>query len=117
MRSGCFFPADRSLQSEALHPPRGVAASGFRPLRKIPHCCLPPESGPCRSSSVADRPLRPATHRRLGEPLPHQLANGPRAHPVALACKQRPALIARTEVPAVSCGISPPFEGLSPTSG
>ena len=36
---------------------------------------------------------------------------------MALACKQRPALIPGTEVPGVSCGISPPFEGLSPTSG
>ena len=26
---------------EGLRPSRGVAASGFRPLRKIPHCCLP----------------------------------------------------------------------------
>ena len=24
-------------------------------------------------------------HRRLGEPLPHQLANAPRAHPLAIA--------------------------------
>ncbi len=29
------FPK-RGLQSEDLHPPRGVAASGFRPLRNIP---------------------------------------------------------------------------------
>ncbi len=36
-----FVPTDRSLRPEGLHPPRGVAASGFRPLRKIPHCCLP----------------------------------------------------------------------------
>ncbi len=36
-----FFPAERGLQPEGLHPPRGVAASGFRPLRNIPHCCLP----------------------------------------------------------------------------
>ena len=36
---------------------------------------------------------------------------------MALACKQRPALIARSKVLAMSCGISPPFEGLSPTSG
>jgi hypothetical protein len=28
---------------------------------------------------VADRPLRPATDRRLGRPLPYQLANQPRA--------------------------------------
>ncbi len=80
-----FVPLDRSLRPEGLRPPRGVAASGFRPLRKIPHCCLPQESGPYLSSSVADHPLRPATHRSLGEPLPHQQANGTRAPPVASA--------------------------------
>ncbi len=36
-----FVPVDRSLRPEGLHPPRGVASSGFPPLRKIPHCCLP----------------------------------------------------------------------------
>ena len=36
-----FFPADRALRSEDLHHSRGVAASGFPPLCKIPHCCLP----------------------------------------------------------------------------
>jgi hypothetical protein len=30
---------------------------------------------------VAGRPLRPATRRRLGRPLPHQQADRPRAHP------------------------------------
>ncbi len=35
-----FFPPHRALQPEGLHRSRGVAASGFRPLRKIPHCCL-----------------------------------------------------------------------------
>ncbi len=34
-----LFPNDRSLQSEDLHPPRGVAPSGFPPLRKILDCC------------------------------------------------------------------------------
>ena len=33
---------------------------------------------------MAVQPLSPATHRRLGEPLPHQLANGTRAHPCAV---------------------------------
>ena len=33
--------------------------------------------------TVALHPLRSATHRRLGEPLPHQLANAPRAHLIA----------------------------------
>jgi hypothetical protein len=32
---------------------------------------------------VADRPLRPATRRCLGRPLPHQLADRPRAPPEA----------------------------------
>jgi hypothetical protein len=33
---------------------------------------------------VADHPLRPATDRRLGEPLPHQPANQTRADPSAI---------------------------------
>ena len=36
-----FVPNERSLQPEGRHPPRGVAASGLRPLCNIPHCCLP----------------------------------------------------------------------------
>ena len=36
-----FFPLDRSLQPEGLHPPRGVARSGLRPLPKILDCSLP----------------------------------------------------------------------------
>ena len=40
--TSCFFvPSDRALQPEGLLHSRGVAASDFRPLRKIPHCCLP----------------------------------------------------------------------------
>ena len=36
-----FVMYNRALRSEELPHPRGVAPSGFRPLRKIPHCCLP----------------------------------------------------------------------------
>ncbi len=36
-----FFANKSSLQPEGLHPARGVAPSGFRPLWKIPYCCLP----------------------------------------------------------------------------
>jgi len=36
-----FIPLDRSLQPEGLHPPRGVARSGLRPLPKILDCSLP----------------------------------------------------------------------------
>ncbi len=31
-----FVPTESGLQPEGRHPARGVAASGFRPLRKIP---------------------------------------------------------------------------------
>ncbi len=71
-------------------------------------------SGPCLSSSVAGRPLRPATRHSLGEPLPHQLADRPRAHPKASDCsdfniKESPLL--------VTYGINPPFGGLSRSFG
>ena len=56
---------------------------------------------------MADRPLRPATDRRLGRPLPHQLANPPQAPPEAL----------ESFGPKTVCGISSSFEELSPTSG
>jgi hypothetical protein len=64
---------------------------------------------------VADHPLRPAIDRRLGEPLPHQLANQTRAHPSAIAFKKRPPFPTSTEVIVVSFGISSGFPGLSQT--
>ena len=63
---------------------------------------------------MADRPLRPATHRSLGEPLPHQQANGPRAHPDAEAEASFPTTVLR---PRGTFGISPSFLGLSQSSG
>ena len=56
---------------------------------------------------MADRPLRPATDRSLGGPLPRQLANRTQAAPKA------PFGFG----PQAACGISPGFPGLSPTSG
>jgi hypothetical protein len=70
-----FLVPDSSLHSEKLHPTRGVAASGFRPLRNIRYCSPPWRSGQCLSPDVAGQPLSPATRRCLGEPLPHQLAD------------------------------------------
>lgn len=66
-------------------------------------------SGPCLSSSVPDRPLRPGTRRRLGEPLPRQLADRPRANPLAAA-------EATFTFAGPSC-INPPFGGLFTTKG
>ena len=58
----------------------------------------------CLSSSVAGHPLRPARDRRLGEPLPHLLANPIWAHLMARGPK----------VPlfglATLCGISYRFQ-------
>ena len=81
-----FVPGKRSLQPESLLPSRGVAGSGLRPLPNIPHCCLPLESGPYLSPNVAVQPLSPATDRRLGGPLPHQLANQTRVHLIPPEC-------------------------------
>ena len=36
-----FSPAERALQPKSLLHSRGIAASGLRPLCKIPYCCLP----------------------------------------------------------------------------
>ena len=69
-------------------------------------------SGPCLSSSVAGRPLRPATRHRLGEPLPHQLADRPRAPQKAPGC---PGFGFRRMSLLTTCGINSPFGELSPT--
>ncbi|KAL8226029.1 hypothetical protein R6Q57_018586, partial [Mikania cordata] len=53
----CFFSREKSSRPVGLLPPPGFAPSGFRPLQKIPHCCLPP--------MVADPPLGPAIDHLL----------------------------------------------------
>jgi hypothetical protein len=68
-------------------------------------------SGPCLSSSVTGRPLRPATRHSLGEPLPHQQADRPRAHQEA-SCDFSVGVLQ----PLATCGINSPFGELSPTS-
>ena len=70
-------------------------------------------SGPCLSSSVAGRPLRPATRHSLGEPLPHQLADRPRGHQEAPGC---PGFGVGKMSSLTTCGINSPFGELSPTS-
>ena len=106
-----FVIVERGLQPEGRHPPRGVAASGLRPLCNIPHCCLPQESGPYLSPNVADHPLRPATRRRLGRPVPHQQTDRPRAHPIPQKAFHH------TTHSAVLSGIRPSFPSLSRSTG
>ena len=59
---------------------------------------------------MADHPLRPARDRRLGEPLPHQLANLTQAHLIAKGPK------VPFFPPWGVCGISSRFQLLSPTT-
>ena len=59
---------------------------------------------------MAVHPLRPATDRRLGEPLPHQLANQTRDHLSA-----HKALVPKGCPFGTLCGISSRFQLLSPT--
>ncbi len=56
-----FLPPDSSLHPEGLPPTRGVAASGFRPLRNIRYCSLRGGTG---SVSV------PMLRANLSVPLP-----------------------------------------------
>jgi len=60
---------------------------------------------------VADHPLRPATDRRLGEPLPHQLANPTQAHLIAQGPERSPAFPRRAY--AVLIRVSPGYPPLS----
>ena len=60
---------------------------------------------------MADRPLRPATRRRLGRPLPHQQADRPRAPPWP---KNFPPAPMREQVMS---GINPRFRRLSQSQG
>ena len=65
---------------------------------------------------MADRPLRPATDRRLGGLLPRQLANRPQAPPEAP--EFLPVTIPRVRYYAVLATVSscyPPLQGRSPT--
>ncbi len=64
---------------------------------------------------MADHPLRPATDRCLGRPLPHQQANRTQAHPKVRA--QVPALTTYPEGSAALFGISSGFPGLSQSLG
>ena len=59
---------------------------------------------------MAVHPLRPATDRRHGGPLPRHLANQTRDHLSA-----HKALVSRGCPPNTSCGISSRFQLLSPT--
>jgi hypothetical protein len=73
-------------------------------------------SGPCLSSSVAGRPLRPATRLSLGEPLPRQLADRPQAHPEAPGLTI-PSFYGSGISAAMTFGISSSFDELFQTSG
>ena len=59
---------------------------------------------------MAVQPLSPATDRRLGGPLPHQLSNQTRGHLSALK-----ALAIKSCGSIALCGISSRFQLLSPT--
>ena len=62
---------------------------------------------------MADHPLRPATDHRLGEPLPHQLANPTRAPPRAINLSPRCYSGAYAVLARLSPGY-PPLQGRFP---
>jgi hypothetical protein len=66
---------------------------------------------------VADHPLRPANHRSLGRPLPHQLANGTRAPPQTATFMKRSPFIKKAGAKLTISGISYAFAKLSRIQG
>ncbi len=117
LATAAFINPDRSLQPEGLLPPRGVAPSDFRPLRKILDCSLPQESGQCLSASVAGQPLSPATRLCLGAPLPHQQADRTRAPPLPVGPEGSPPLLRVTVATRRPPGITHRFQWLSQCRG
>ena len=63
---------------------------------------------------MTDHPLRPVTHRRLGRPLPCQLANGTWANPRTVALTAPPLLLRDYAVLAFVSKRYSPFEGMFP---
>src|SRR5699024_3676207 len=110
-----FGDSEMSLQPDVRHPPRGVAASGLRPLCNIPHCCLPYESGLYLSPNLSVHPLRPDTRRRLGRPLPHQQADRPQAHPTPQKLSTTPSKMRSYMVLDTVSQAYPTVQGRSPT--
>ena len=66
---------------------------------------------------MADHPLRPATRRSLGRPLPYQQADRPRARPQTLTSMERSAFTSSRRRDGVLSGISSAFAGLSQIRG
>ncbi len=78
-----------SSPSKGLYNPRAFIIHAAWLDQACAHCPIFPTAASRRSLgrvsvSEAGHPLRPATDRRLGEPLPHQLANRTRAVPSAI---------------------------------
>jgi hypothetical protein len=107
-----FFPDDRGLQPESLHPSRGVASSGLRPLGTIPACAsrrgLGLVSVPVWPDTLSGRLAIVALVGRY--PTNKLIARGP--------ILRRPKPFSRSGCPLKDlCGISTPFEVLFPTRG
>ena len=64
-----IIPNKRILQQFSRLHSDSIAGSNFRSLSNIPHCWPKNQPGPCFSSSVVDRPLRPTKDRWLGKLL------------------------------------------------
>ncbi len=106
-----FVGAERGLQPEGLRPPRGVAASGFRPL------CNIPTAASRRSLGRISVPVWPVA---LSGRLPVKALVG--RYPTNKLIGREP-ILSRKTFHAPPCGsawvfgISPGFPGLSQSQG
>ncbi len=110
-----------SSRLKVLYNPKAFFTHAAWLHQACAHCAIFPTAASRRSldraffsSSVADHPLRPARDRRLGEPLPHQLANPTWAYPDARGPKVPSLSRSYHAVLAIVSNGYPPHQGNFP---
>ncbi len=118
-----YSPTTCSPLLTGVYNPKAFILHAASRRQGFPHCerfstaatrrCLDSVSVPVWLTILLDQlPVN-----RLGEPLPHQLADRTRAHPKATGFRRNPHLSFRTSQSGSLSGISPSFDRLSPTLG
>src|SRR5574340_699931 len=111
------FPRPPEKEFTTRRPSSSTRRCSVRlaPIAEDPSLLPPVGVWAVLNPSVADHPLRPAPDRRLGERLPHQLANRPRTAP------RTPCVATQLSSPGlrpkIVCGISLHFCRVSPIPG
>src|SRR5262249_2811364 len=102
--------AEKGFTTRRPSSPTRRCSVRLAPIAEDPSLLPPVGVWAVLNPSVADRPLRPATDRRLGGLLPRQPANRPRTPPPAPCTLSRlRAFSPRACTPGAVCGLNPHF--------